>query len=248
MTDKVVKFVCPYCNQDFETLSTLEEFDSLGALQAHLETMHLPKLQSVPVWGREVYPPPTGVGFIEADDMKCCGCGLCAEACSMQHFGVIDKSLARIYVRKFLLPLPKAIVVTCSQCQAEERPCEKACPVTPPAIHFDEKTLHMVIDKDTCTGCLSCQEACGSEAIRFNQDVSDIPFVCDLCDTKNTGERNPQCVQICPTSAIYYHNRDERGRPLRDTFRKSAQEKAEMIAKRLYPLTRESIAYPPWRP
>jgi Fe-S-cluster-containing hydrogenase component 2 len=248
MTEKVVKFACPYCNQDFDTLNNLEEFDSLSALQAHLETAHLPKIQAEPVWGREIYPPPTGIGFIEADDLKCCGCGLCAEACSIQHFGVINKSLSRIYVRKFLLPLPKAIIVTCTQCQAEERPCEKACPVTPPAIHFDEKTLHMVVDQATCTGCLSCQAACGTEAIQYNPDVSDAPIICDLCDTKNTGERDPQCVKICPTSAIYYHNRDERGRPLRDTFRRSANEKAEMIAKRLYPLTRESLAYPPWRP
>jgi Fe-S-cluster-containing hydrogenase component 2 len=248
MTEKVVKFACPYCSQDFDTLSTLEEFDSLSALQAHLETAHPPRAQSMPVWGREVYPPPAGVGFIECDDMKCVGCGLCAEACSMQHFGVINKNFSRIHIRKFLLPLPKAIAVTCAQCQKEERPCEKACPVSPPAIYFDEKTLHMVVNKDACTGCLACQEACGSEAIQFNPEASDAPLVCDLCDVKNSGERDPQCTSICPTTAIYYHNREERIRPIRDTFRRSADAKAEMIAKRLYPLTRESIAFPPWRP
>ena len=239
MTQPVVKFVCPYC---------IQEFDTLGALQTHLETAHPAKVEVAPVWGREIYPPPTGVAFIDSDVMKCVGCGLCAEACSIQHFGVINKDLARIYVRKYLLPLPKAIVVTCSQCQAEERLCEKACPITPPAIHFDEKTLHMVIDEESCTGCLLCQEACGTEAIRYNPDASNTPFVCDLCDINNTGERNPRCVQVCPTTALYFHNQDERGRPLRDMARRSADEKAEMVARRLYPLTRESITYPPWRP
>lgn len=38
MTEKIVKFACPYCNQDFDTLTTLEEFDNLSALYAHLET------------------------------------------------------------------------------------------------------------------------------------------------------------------------------------------------------------------
>ena len=165
----------------------------------------------------------------------------------MQHYGVINKDFARIYVRKFLLPLPKAIIVTCSQCQAEERPCEKACPVSPTAIYFDEKTLHMVVDDDTCIGCLACRDACGTEAVRFNPEVSDKPFVCDLCDTNNTGERNPQCVKICPTSAILYHDQDERGRALRDSFRRSSNEKAEYVAQRLYPLTRESLAFPVWR-
>ncbi|HJX34694.1 MAG TPA: hypothetical protein VJ373_05905, partial [Desulfatiglandales bacterium] len=64
----------------------------------------------------------------------------------------------------------------------------------------------------------------------------------------NTGERDPQCVRICPTTALYFHNRDERGRPLRDMSRRSADEKAGMVARRLYPLTRESIAFPPLRP
>jgi Fe-S-cluster-containing hydrogenase component 2 len=248
MTEKVVRFACPYCYQDSDSPGTLEEFGGPGALKAHLETAHPSQAPATPVWGREIYPPPEGIGFIESDDIKCVGCGLCAEACSMRHFGVLNKDFARIYVRKFLLPMPKAIVATCAQCQAEERPCEKACPVTPPAIHFDEKTLHMVIDKDTCTGCLLCREACGTEAIHYNPDASEMPFVCDLCDIDNTGERDPRCVKICPTSAIYYHNRDERGRPLRDTFRRSCGEKAEMLAKRLYPLTRDSIAYPPLHP
>ena len=235
MTKEPVKYACPYCDLDLDTRDALKE---------HIETAHT----SVPVWGREVYPPPKGVGFIDVDVMKCTGCGLCAEACSMQHHGVINKNLARIYVRNFLLPLPKAIIVTCSQCQEEERPCDKACPLSPPAIYFDEKTLHMVIDGDRCTGCLACRDACGTEAIRFEPGMSDIPFVCDLCDTENTGERNPRCVKVCPTTALYYHNRVERIRPLRDSSRKSSDEKAAMVARRLYPLTRESIAYPAWRP
>lgn len=239
MTEKIVKHICPYC---------IQELDTLSALQSHLETAHPAKVEVSPVWGREIYPPPQGTAFIDADVMKCTGCGLCAEACSMQHYGVINKDFARIYIRKFLLPLPKAIIVTCSQCQVEERPCEKACPVSPPAIYFDEKTLHMLVDNDRCIECLACRDACGTEAVRFNPDVSDKPFVCDLCDTNNTGERNPQCVKICPTSAIYYHDQDERGRSLRDSFRRSSNEKAEYVAKRLYPLTRESLAFPVWKP
>ncbi len=235
MPDKIIKFACPYCNQ---------ETDSPGALKNHLETVHPPQ-SAPPVWGREIYPAPKGVGFIFPDDMKCVGCGLCAEACSMRHFGVLNKDYARIYVRKFLLPLSKAVVVTCCQCQSEERACEKACPVSPPAIYFDEKTLHMVLNKDRCTGCLACQSACGTEAIRLNTAISETPFVCDLCDINNTGEKDPQCVKICPTSAIHYLNKEDRGRALRDSFRKSSDEKAELISKRLYPLTRDSVTFPP---
>ncbi len=238
MAEKIIKYVCPYCNQ---------EADSTGALKAHLETAHPPKTPP-PIWGRELYPAPKGVGFICPDDIKCVGCGLCAEACSMKHFGVLNKDYARIYVRKFLLPISKAIVVTCCQCQKEERKCEQACPQSPSAITYDEKTQHMLIDKERCTGCLACQDACGTEAIRENSDISETPLVCDLCDVNDTGERDPQCVKICPTGAIQFINKDDRGRPLRDSLRKGSNEKAELIAKRIYPLTRDSVTYPPMRP
>ena len=79
-------------------------------------------------WGLENYPYPTGAAYIECDEMKCTGCGICQMACSMKHFGVINKDLSRIQVRKYLLPLPKAVQVTCVQCPDEERECEKACP------------------------------------------------------------------------------------------------------------------------
>lgn len=237
MAQDAVKFACPYCK---------EKLVSLEDLKTHLETEHLPEAKPEPVWGREVYPPPDGVAFIDSDVMKCVGCGLCAEACSMRHFGVINKDYARIYVRKVLLPLPKAIIVTCSQCQDEERPCEEACPLSPSAIYFDNETQHMVINEETCTSCLLCKEACDTEAIQFNPEASDKPMVCDLCDTDNSGKRDPQCVRICPATALYFHDQEERGRPLRDMSRRSSEEKAEMVAKRLYPLTRESIAYPPW--
>ncbi len=239
MTEKNVRCICPYCE---------EEFDTILALQEHLEGNHLTGTETQQIWGREIYPQPGGVAFIDSDVMKCVGCGLCAEACSIQHFGVINKDYARIYVRKYLLPLPKAIVVTCCQCQEEERRCEQACPVTPPAIYFDNNTLHMVVDKERCTGCLLCRDACGTEAVRSNPEISDKPFVCDLCDTDNNGERNPQCVEICPMTALYFHDQNERGRPLRDSFRKSSDEKAEMVARRLYPLTRDSLAFPVWKP
>jgi Fe-S-cluster-containing hydrogenase component 2 len=248
MADDISKNACPYCGQVFEKFSILEEFNPRATLQEHLESAHSSKVPSWPVWGREVYAPPEGEAFIEVDDMKCSGCGLCAEACSMQHFGVINKNFARIFVRKVLTPMPKAVVSTCTQCQKEERLCEQACPVTPSAITFDEKTWHMVINKDTCTGCLQCQEACGTEAIHFNEDVGNTPFVCDLCDTNNSGERNPQCVKICPQNALYFHNRADRGRSTRDNFRKSTDQKAMFISRRLYPLTKDSIAFPPWHP
>ncbi len=197
-------------------------------------------------WGKENYPYPEGVAFIECDEMKCTGCGICQMACSMQHHGIINKDLARIQVGKQLVPLSKGIQVTCSQCQDEERQCERACPQKPPAVYFDKKTMHMVLDQERCLGnkCLLCRKACSARAIQTNPAVSEKPFVCDLCDTTNSGKREPQCVNVCPTGALYFKDLADRGTPIRDMMRKHMDEKAELISKRMYPLPKDSM----WQP
>jgi Fe-S-cluster-containing hydrogenase component 2 len=206
---------------------------------------------ATPGWGKENYPYPRGAAFIECDEMKCVGCGICQMACSMKHHGVINKELARIQVRKYLLPLPKAVQVTCVQCPDTERECEKACVLSPPAIHFDKNSLHMVIDADSCLGndCLQCRDACPAGAIRSYPAVFSTPFVCDLCDVENNGNIAPECVNVCPYGALNLSSAQEHrfDYSVQDIFRRHADEKAELIAKRLYPLRKDSMGYPGWR-
>ena len=236
----VLKYACPFCS---------ETFMAQNALKGHVLTQHgmAPEEEG---WGMENYPNPIGAAYIECDEMRCVGCGICQMACSMKHFGVINKELARIQVRKYLLPLPKAVQVTCVQCPDEERLCERACPVKgEPAIFFDKKTLHMVVDEDRCLGvkCSKCREACTANAVRFYPAVTKKAFVCYLCDTENTGDSAPECVNVCPYGALYYKSTSVRWEYLiHDIMRKHADEKAELIAKRMYPLKRESMGYPGW--
>lgn len=198
-------------------------------------------------WGLENYPYFAGWAYIECDEMKCTGCGVCQMACSVKHFGVINKELSSIRVRKYLLPLPKAVQMTCVQCPDAERECEKACPVESKVIYFDKKLLHMVIDEDRCLGlkCLKCQAACPAKAVMSYPMARSKPFVCDLCDTEKIGDRNPQCANICPYGALHYTQAAPRfDYPYQDSTRKHEDVKAEFIAKRLYPLTKESM----WQP
>ena len=49
-------------------------------------------------WGRGNYPYPRGVAFIECDEMKCVGCGICEKECPVRGpaaplgTGALDKS------------------------------------------------------------------------------------------------------------------------------------------------------------
>ena len=203
-------------------------------------------------WGKETYPFPSGPAHILCDEMKCVGCGICQMACSMKHHGVINKDLARIQVRKYLLPLPKAIQVTCIQCEKDaERQCEQACPLSPPAIFFDKNSQHVVVDEERCLGekCLRCQKACSINAIRIYPTVSQTPFVCDLCDIENSGNRKPECVNVCPYNALQYISSLDIFYNISspDLFQINPDEKADLIAKRLYPLDKKNIGFPGWR-
>jgi Fe-S-cluster-containing dehydrogenase component len=107
----------------------------------------------------------------------------------------------------------------------------------------------MVIDSERCLGeiCLKCREACPAHAVRNHPALSPKPFVCDLCDSGNSGNRNPQCVSVCPAEALYFKDFEVFGYPLRDYLRKGFDEKADLIAQRLYPLPKDSVWQPKWR-
>jgi Fe-S-cluster-containing hydrogenase component 2 len=126
----------------------------------------------------------------------------------------------------------------------EERECEKACPLDPPAIFYDEERFHMQADAERCLGpkCGKCREACSAEIPRFYTD-HNYPLVCDLCE--KDGERRPQCVEVCPNHALeYMPSRDRRYVvSTAHLWRIHPDEKAEFISKRLYPLTKDIVGH-----
>lgn len=197
-------------------------------------------------WGGENIPFPEGTAYIQTRWDLCIGCGMCEIACSMYHHGVMNRELSRIRIYRYLTPLPKSVQNVCAQCSEEERECQKACPVSPPVIYYDDKFRHMRVDADRClgSGCAACQEACPARVPRFYPPEYDSALVCDLC-AKN-GERKPQCVEVCPSYALEFMA------PLfpQHLERIHPDEKAECLSKRLYPLDKDKIQRPPediWR-
>ncbi len=192
-------------------------------------------------WGIENLPFPGGIAYIRPRWDLCIGCGMCEIACSIYHYGVINRELSRIRIYRYLTPIPKAVQNVCVQCRKEERECEKACPLDPPAIYYDEKVYHMKVDIDRCLGhkCAKCREACTADVPSFYADECNYPLVCDLCE--KDGERRPQCVEVCPSYALEFLG------PLfpQHLERIHPDEKAECLSKRLYPLAKDKIQRPP---
>ena len=192
-------------------------------------------------WGVEDLPLPKGVAYIQTRWDLCIGCGMCEIACSMYHFGALNRNLSRIRIYRYLTPIPKAVQNICVQCGEKERECQKICPQDPPCIYFDTESYHMKVDADRCLGssCSLCREACSADVPRFYPPEHDYPLVCDLCE--RDGERKPQCVEVCPSYALEFMP------PLfpQHLERIHPDEKAECLSKRLYPLQKDQIQRPP---
>ncbi len=53
--------------------------------------------------------------------------------------------------------------------------------------------MALIIDKDKCTGCGSCVDACPFEALSLVGDKAAVNESCTLCGT---------CVDVCPEEAL----------------------------------------------
>ena len=117
----------------------------------------------------------------------CTGCKTCEMLCSLHHFGQCNpvKSAIRI-IRRERDGLVLAVPLVCQQC--EPAPCIEACPTG--ALSRDRDGGSMRLDRDECTVCNLCVEACRIGCLTLNDDGTEI-IQCDLC------QGDPQCVPAC---------------------------------------------------
>ncbi len=122
--------------------------------------------------------------WIMRDYAKCSGCRLCEVMCSLYHEGKIWPEASRI--RVFMLIPGVEFPHFCTQC--EDYPCVNACPVK--ALSVDEETGAVIVDREKCTACGMCIEACPGK-IPHIHPKDNYAVICDLCGG------DPQCVKIC---------------------------------------------------
>jgi len=74
----------------------------------------------------------------------------------------------------------------CTQCS--NYPCVQACPVK--ALSVNEKTGAVEVDRDKCTACGVCVNACPGGIPHLHPNRKHV-LICDLCGG------DPECAKIC---------------------------------------------------
>lgn len=125
--------------------------------------------------------------FIAVNHAPCTGCRTCEVVCSLYHFGECRPERSAIHVIRrekdglvFCLPL------VCQQC--EPAPCVEACPAG--ALCRDERPGILMVDKERCTACGLCADACPVGGISISTGGMTV-ISCDLCGGQ------PRCVPTC---------------------------------------------------
>ena len=151
VTETVSKFVCPYCS---------EEFASLSALTSHVEAEH----------PAEVEVPRVKLA-LHHDPLLCGGCSTCHDVCEFVHEGAAGLRVMQHPLQGYVTELE-----TCQQCPVPW--CMEACLFG--AISINPDTGARVIDQTKCTGCGECAEACPF-SMPAPVPTKNMYFKCDLC-------------------------------------------------------------------
>ena len=156
-------------------------------------------------------------GYLVVDVEKCQGCISCMLACSLVHEGTQSPSFSRIQILQDSFgKFPEDLAIEqCRQCETPA--CVEACPEKAFTANAKFGNVFMV-DKEKCTGCGSCFEACPYTPARlsvmedgaFNNELKSRK--CDLCanapyhwDKEGGGPDGKQaCVEVCPVGAIAF--------------------------------------------
>ena len=146
------------------------------------------------------------IGFY-FDQSRCTGCDTCIIACKDWHdVPAGPASWMRVIANekgKYPNPSLSYLINTCFHCA--EPPCLPACPVG--AITKREEDGIVVVNKENCTGCGICYDACPYGVPQFG--IDRIMQKCDFC-IESGGE--PACTSPCPANALFYGTIEELAR------------------------------------
>jgi anaerobic dimethyl sulfoxide reductase subunit B len=135
------------------------------------------------------------------DASRCCGCMACVVACQDQNDFTAGETVAFRHVTKHEAGVhPDAHIaylsLSCQHCG--DAPCLVVCPMR--AISRRPEDGAVLVDRDLCVGCHSCELVCPYGAPKFPEDGKMAK--CDLCVVRREHGMTPACVRVCPVQAL----------------------------------------------
>lgn len=151
---------------------------------------------------------------ILTDVTRCIGCELCVEKCKeINQLGVDrpwqwlspDGLSASRWTTVIARPGNRYVRKHCQHCL--DPACVAACPVG--ALRRTPEGA-VIYDVSVCLGCRYCMNACPFGIPRYNWE-SARPAIqkCNLCHPRSLKGKKPGCVEVCPTEATLFGDREE---------------------------------------
>jgi anaerobic dimethyl sulfoxide reductase subunit B len=149
----------------------------------------------------------------------------CVVACQDQNDFAADDQVTFRHVTKYEEgKYPNARIfhfsLSCQHCG--DAPCIMVCPTG--AISRKREDGSVIVNRDLCIGCHSCELACPFGAPAFPDDGKMAK--CDFCFVRREGDMKPACIHACPAHAI------EVG-PLEELRKRKADKASVLILKSL---------------
>jgi len=137
---------------------------------------------------------------------RCVQCEACVAACKTTHnleLGMKWRRVITYWHGEFPAVVNRTFTLSCQHCA---RPaCVDVCPSS--ALSKRAKDGVVVLDRDACTNCKICGDACPYGAIQFAKD--DSLQKCDFCSSRLARGQAPSCVVTCPTNALQFGTTEE---------------------------------------
>jgi anaerobic dimethyl sulfoxide reductase subunit B (iron-sulfur subunit) len=136
------------------------------------------------------------------DQTRCTGCHTCVVACKDWNdlpAELVNWRWVNTYEEgKFPDVRVYHVTASCNHC--EKPACAEACPED--AITKRDPDGIVLIDKEKCTGCRVCEDACPYGAVQFRSDETPLAEKCTFCVDRIDNAESPVCVAACPMRAL----------------------------------------------